>query len=83
MVKLFDCTADDISLHLKNIYTDGELSKKATAEEFSVVQQEDAQQVKRSILFYNFDAIISVGHRVNSRRATQFHIWTTGVEYAF
>ena len=79
MAELFDCTPDNISLHLKNIYTDGELIENATAEEFSVVQQEGSRQVKRNILFYNLDAIISVGYRVNSRRATQFRIWATGV----
>lgn len=79
MAELFGCTADNISLHLKNIYADGELVENATAEEFSVVQQEGSRQVKRNILFYNLDAIISVGYRVNSRRATQFRIWATGV----
>lgn len=79
MAELFGCTPDNISLHLKNIYADGELIENATAEEFSVVQQEGSRQVKRNILFYNLDAIISVGYRVNSRRATQFRIWATGV----
>ena len=79
MAELFDCTPDNISLHLKNIYADGELIENATAEEFSVVQQEGSRQVKRNILFYDLDAIISVGYRVNSRRATQFRIWATGV----
>lgn len=79
MAELFGCTADNISLHLKNIYADGELVENATAEEFSVVQQEGSRQVKRNILFYNLDAIISVGYRVNSHRATQFRIWATGV----
>ena len=79
MAELFGCTPDNISLHLKNIYADGELIENATAEEFSVVQQEGSRQVKRNILFYDLDAIISVGYRVNSRRATQFRIWATGV----
>jgi len=79
MAELFDCTVDNISLHLKNIYADGELSEKATAEEFSVVQQEGARQVNRDIMHYNLDAIISVGYRVNSRRATRFRIWATGI----
>lgn len=79
MAELFGCTPDNISLHLKNIYADGELIENATAEEFPVVQQEGSRQVKRNILFYNLDAIISVGYRVNSRRATQFRIWATGV----
>ena len=79
MAELFDCTADNISLHLKNIYSDHELDESATAEEFSVVQQEGNREVSRSSKFYNLDAIISVGYRVNSRRATQFRIWATGV----
>ena len=79
MAELFDCTADNISLHLKNIYADCELEEKATAEEFSVVQQEGNREVSRSRNFYNLDAVISVGYRVNSRRATQFRIWATGV----
>ena len=79
MAELFDCSADNISLHLKNIYQDGELQESATAEEFSVVQNEGSRQVSRNIKFYNLDAIISVGYRVNSRRATQFRIWATNV----
>jgi len=79
MAELFDCTADNISLHLKNIYADGELNESSTTEEFSVVQQEGSREVKRKIKFYNLDAIISVGYRVNSRKATHFRIWATGV----
>jgi len=79
MAELFDCTADNISLHLKNIYSDQELDEQATAEEFSAVQQEGNREVSRSRKFYNLDAIISVGYRVNSRRATQFRIWATAV----
>lgn len=79
MAGLFDCSADNISQHLKNIYTDGELSEVATTENFSVVQQEGSRLVTREMRFYNLDAIISVGYRVNSRRATHFRIWATGV----
>ena len=79
MAELFGCTSDNISLHLKNIYADGELSENSTAEDFSVVQSEGARQVSRRIRFYNLDAVISVGYRVNSRRATQFRIWATGI----
>ena len=79
MAELFGCTSDNISLHLKNIYADGELSENSTAEDFSVVQSEEARQVSRRIRFYNLDAVISVGYRVNSRRATQFRIWATGI----
>ena len=79
MAALFDCTSDNISLHLQNIYTDGELAENATAEEISVVRKEGNRQVNRKLKYYNLDAIISVGYRVNSRRATQFRIWATGV----
>lgn len=79
MAKLFDCTTDNISLHLKNIYAEGELEESATAEESSVVQTEGNRQVRRPAKLYNLDAIISVGYRVNSRRATHFRIWATGI----
>lgn len=79
MAELFDCTSDNISLHLKNIYSDGELNEISTTEEISVVQTEGTRQVKRKTKFYNLDAIISVGYRVNSRRATNFRIWATSV----
>lgn len=79
MAELFDCSADNISLHLKNIYQDRELQETATTEDFSVVQTEGSRQVSRNIKFYNLDAVISVGYRVNSHRATQFRIWATKV----
>jgi hypothetical protein len=79
MAKLFDTSADNIGLHLKNIYLELELDEKATAKDFSVVQQEGARQVERKIKFYNLDAIIAVGYRVNSKRATQFRQWATSV----
>lgn len=79
MAELFDCSADNISLHLKNIYQDGELQEEATAEDFSVVQIEGTRRVTRNVKFYNLDAIISVGYRVNSHRATQFRIWATNI----
>ena len=79
MAQLFDCSTDNISLHLKNIYQSGELVEEATAEDFSVVQKEGSRSVTRRTKFYNLDAIISVGYRVNSRRATQFRIWATSV----
>jgi len=79
MAELFDCTTDNISLHLRNIYAEGELNEMATTEDFSVVQQEGARQVQRKRKFYNLDAIISVGYRVNSGRATNFRIWATSV----
>lgn len=79
MAELFGCTSDNISSHLKNIYSEGELIKEATTEKISVVQKEGSRNVKRNIDFYNLDAIISVGYRVNSRQATKFRIWATSV----
>ena len=79
MAELFDCSSDNISLHLQHIYADGELMENATTEEISVVRQEGDRQVTRKLKFYNLDAIISIGYRVNSRRATQFRIWATSV----
>lgn len=79
MAQLFDCSSDNIGLHLKNIYETGELAQEATTEYFSVVQTEGERQVNRKLKFYNLDAIISVGYRVNSTRATQFRQWCTFV----
>lgn len=79
MAQLFDTSSDNISLHLKNIYNDGELVEASTTEDFSVVQKEGQREVKRKIKFYNLDAIISVGYRVNSAKATQFRIWATNI----
>jgi len=79
MAMLFDCSSDNISLHLKNIYDSGELQENATAEKISVVQQEGHRQVSRKTQFYNLDAIISVGYRVNSTRATRFRQWATKI----
>lgn len=79
MAQLFDCSSDNIGLHLKNIYETGELLQEATTENFSVVQNEGERQVNRKLKFYNLDAIISVGYRVNSTRATQFRQWCTFV----
>ncbi|MBO4671035.1 MAG: virulence RhuM family protein [Bacteroidales bacterium] len=79
MAALFGCTPDNISLHLKNIYESGELSKEATTEYFSAVQREGNRMVTRDRNFYNLDAIIAVGYRVSSARATAFRIWATGI----
>jgi len=79
MAEVFDTSTDNISLHLKNIYIDAELDEAATTEESSVVRQEGHRQVKRRVKHYNLDAIISVGYRVNSRRAVQFRQWATRV----
>lgn len=79
IAELFNTSTDNISLHLKNIYKDHELEESATTEDFSLVRQEGARQVKRHIRHYNLDAIISVGYRVNSTRATRFRQWATAV----
>ena len=79
MGMLFDCSTDNISLHLRNIYDSGELEEKATTEKISVVRQEGTREINRSLHFYNLDAVISVGYRVNSIRATQFRQWATSV----
>jgi len=76
---LFDCTSDNISVHLQNIYDTDELKREATTEKISVVRREGNRDVNRTLQFYNLDAIISVGYRVNSIRATQFRQWATGV----
>lgn len=77
MAELFGCSSDNISLHLKNIFWEGELSENSTTEFFSVVQKEGSREVSRQIKFYNLDAIIAVGYRVNSKQATAFRIWAT------
>jgi hypothetical protein len=77
MAELFDCTSENIISHLQNVYSNQELSETATAKDYLVVQKEGARQVNRSIKMYNLDAIISVGYRVNSEKATHFRIWAT------
>ena len=77
MARLFQCTTDNISLHLKNIYEEGELIPEATTEEFSVVRHEGTRDVRRAITLHNLDAVISVGYRIKSRIATRFRIWAT------
>lgn len=77
MAELFDCSADNVSLHLKNIYMEREVEPKATTEEISVVQKEGQRAVKRNVTFYSLEAIIAIGYRVNSARGTQFRIWAT------
>ena len=76
---LFDCSTDNVGLHLKNIFNSNELDVNSTTEKISVVQTEGDRQVNRTMTFYNLDAVISVGYRVNSLRATQFRQWTTNI----
>lgn len=77
MAELFQCSTDNISLHLRNIFEEGELVEEATTEESSVVRFEGDREVRRNIKFYNLDAILSVGYRVKSTIATRFRIWAT------
>lgn len=79
MAELFDIGIPAINKHLSNIYEEGELSKSSTISKLEIVQTEGNRSVRRTPDFYNLDAIISVGYRVNSRRATQFRIWATSV----
>ncbi|MCF0230169.1 MAG: virulence RhuM family protein, partial [Parasporobacterium sp.] len=77
MADLFDCSSDNISFHLKNIYKEEELKESLTTEYFSVVQKEGNRSVNRNTKCYNLDAIIAVGYRVNSKKATKFRQWAT------
>ncbi len=79
MAELFNCSADNISLHLSNIYKEKEVDQLATAEEFSVVQKEGEREVQRNLMFYSLEATIAVGYRVNSERGTQFRQWATRI----
>jgi hypothetical protein len=79
MAELFDVSTDNVGLHLKNIYEDGELSRQATTEESSVVQTEGTRQVQRPVTLYNLDAILAVGYRVRSPRGVQFRRWASTV----
>ena len=79
MSELFECSTDNVGLHLKNIYNDQELDIDSTTEKFSVVRKEGNRNVKRKLDFYNLDAIIAVGYRVNSKKANKFRIWATKI----
>ena len=79
IAELFGCSADNISLHLKNIYKENELEENSTSEDFSVVQKEGEREVKRMTKMYSLEAIIAVGYRVNSERGTQFRQWATEI----
>lgn len=77
--ELLDTTPENVLMHLRNIYQDGELDSQATAKDFLAVQIEGKRQVRRTLKHYNLDAIISVAYRVNSRRGVQFRQWATGL----
>ena len=76
MAKVFDCSVDNISLHLKNIFKEKELNENSVIEETSITAS-DGKNYKTRI--YNLDAIIAVGYRVNSKKATEFRIWATKI----
>ena len=77
--ELFDTSRDNVSLHLKNIYAEGELIEKATTEESSVVQNEGGRSIQRILKLYNLAAILAVGYRVKSVRGIQFRRWATTI----
>ena len=77
MAAVFTSTTENIRQHLRNIFADGELEESATTKNFLVVRKEGSRQVRRSLRHYNLDAIISVGYRVNSKRAVRFRQWAT------
>jgi prophage antirepressor-like protein len=79
MAELFGTSTDNVSLHLKNVYGEHELEESATTEDYSLVRKEGSRWVNRTLRHYNLDAIISVGYRVNSARATKFRQWATRV----
>lgn len=79
MADIFNVDRSVITKHLNNIYKEEELSRNSTCAKIALVQTEGSRQVKRNVDFYNLDAIISVGYRVNSHQATKFRIWATGV----
>jgi hypothetical protein len=77
MADLFQTTKQNISLHLINIYKEGELDENSTVKDFLTVQEEGRRKIRRLIAYYNLDAVISVGYRIKSSIATQFRIWAT------
>ena len=79
MMELFRSTKQNISLHINNIYKEGELNYESTVKDYLTVQKEGKRYVKRQIKYYNLDVIISVGYRVKSKRGTQFRIWANQV----
>jgi hypothetical protein len=77
MAELFQTTVQNVTLHLRTIYGDGELVEDATCKDFLQVRQEGQRHVSRSVKHYNLDAIMAVEYRVRSERGTQFRIWAT------
>ena len=79
MVELFQTTKQNVSLHVGNVFKEGELEEKSTVKEYLTVQKEGERKVSRKVKYYNLDVIISVGYRVKSKRGTGFRIWTNNV----
>ena len=77
MAELFQTSVPNINMHLRNIFSEGELLPEATIKDFLIVQQEGSRKVSRAVSYYNLDVIISLGYRIKSRRGTQFRIWAT------
>jgi len=77
MAELFQTTVPNVSMHIKNVYAEGELPEDATIKDFLTVRQEGSREVNRNVEHYNLDVIISVGYRIKSLRGTQFRIWAT------
>lgn len=79
IAELFDCSVDNVSLHIKNIYSGNEVDQDSTNEEFSLVQNEGGRDIERMTKMYSLELIIAVGYRVNSERGTQFRQWATEI----
>lgn len=79
MVELFQTTKQNVSLHVGNVFKEGELEQQSTVKEYLQVQQEGKRKVSRMVKYYNLDVIISVGYRVKSKRGTAFRIWARKV----
>ncbi len=79
MAELFDATKQNISLHVNNVFKEGELEPGSTVKEYLTVQLEGKREVKRKVLYYSLDVIISIGYRVKSKRGTQFRIWANKI----
>ncbi len=77
MAELFGVSTPNVNMHLKNVFDEAELTRASTIKEFLIVQKEGSRDISRNVEFYNLDAIIAVGYRINSKRATQFRIWAT------
>lgn len=79
MAELFSATKQNVSLHITNIFKEGELDEASTVKESFTVQKEGKRNVRRKVAYYNLDVIISVGYRIKSRRGTEFRIWATKI----